>query len=89
MATEFQVHSAGIVQATESNISMMSLTIPRLTAKQLRRVESDNTSKLLHYTGLKKVLPPKVSSPDNSGANYADLKAQHDSLVAAKEKDTK
>ncbi|KAH3748409.1 hypothetical protein DPMN_182854 [Dreissena polymorpha] len=71
MATEFQVHPAGLVQSTESNNSMMSLTTPRLTAKQSRRVESDNTWKLLHYTGPKKVLPPKVPSLDKNGANYA------------------
>ncbi|KAH3886193.1 hypothetical protein DPMN_010194 [Dreissena polymorpha] len=80
MATEFQVHPAGIVQTTESNNSMMSLTIQRLTAKQLRHVESYNTLKLLHYTGPKKVLLPKVPSSDNSVENYADLKEQHDDL---------
>ena len=84
MATEFQMHPAGIIETGSSQPGISTLTIPRLTPKQVKSVNS-RAIPLIHYTGLKKVLPPAISK--NIGISYDEVCARQISLEAAQKKD--
>ena len=86
MATEFQVHPAGIIEPGTAQLPGIStLVIPRLTAKQYKSVDDTRAIPLMHYTGPKKVPPPTVKPVSIS---FTEVCAQHSSLTAAQEKDT-
>ena len=86
MATEFQIHPAGIIEPGTAMLPGIStLVIPRLTAKQYKSVDDTRAIPLMHYTGAKKVIPPEVRT---ASISYADVCAQKSSLVTAQEKDT-
>ena len=87
MATEFQMHPAGIIECGSANPGISTLTIPRITIKQSKSVDITNAVPLLHYTGPKKVIPPAMPTR-TTGVSYTDVCAQQASLVAAQDKDT-
>ena len=61
MATEFQMHPAGIIETGNSQPGISTTMIPRLTPKQVKSVNNSRAVPLIHYTGPKKVLPPAIS----------------------------
>ena len=86
MATEFQVHPAGIIQPDTAQLPGLStLVIPRLTAKQYKSLDDTRAIPLMHYTGPRKVSPPTV---ETFSISCIDVCAQNSSLEAAQEKDT-
>ncbi len=85
MATEFQMHPAGIINgSTEPGIS--TLIFPRLTSVQAKSVGKNRAIQLVHYTGPKKAKPPAI--PTHAGISYTEVCAWQASLVAAQEADT-
>ena len=85
MATEFQMHPAGIIETGSSQPGISTLTIPRLTLKQVKSVNNSRANPLIHYTGPKKVLPPAISK--NIEISYDEVCARQNSLEAAQNKD--
>ena len=87
MATEFQVHPAGIIEPALVQLPGIStLVIPRLTTKQCKSNDDTRSVPLitaLHWT--KKGVP---TCSENS-ITYAKVCAQHSIVVSAQEKDTK
>ena len=70
MATEFQIHPAGIINGnTQPGIS--TVIIPRLTSKQAKSVGKNRATPLIHCTGPKKVIPPAV--PTANGISYNEV----------------
>jgi len=88
MATEFQMHPAGIIENGSAQPGMSTLLIPRLTSKQAKSAGKNRDIPLIHYTGPKKVMPPRVPVDKNDGISYTELCARQASLVSAQEKDT-
>ena len=85
MATEFQVHPTGIIEPALAQLPGIStLVIPRLTTKQYKSNDDTRAVPLMHYTGPKRVSPPVKTV----SITYAEVCAQHSSLVSAQEKDT-
>ena len=68
-----------------SQPSISTLTIPRLTPKQVKSVNNSRVISLIHYTGPKKVLPSAISK--NIEISYDEVCAQQISLEAAQKKD--
>ena len=60
MATEFQMHPAGIVEAGGVHPGISSLVFLRLTAKQAKSVGKGKAIPLMHYTGPKKIIPLEI-----------------------------
>ena len=86
MATEFQVHPAGMIEPALVQLPGIStLVIPRLTAEQFKSNDDTRAVPLMHYTGSQRVSPPAVKTVS---IIYAEVCAQHSSLVSAQEKDT-
>ena len=85
MATEFQMHPAGIIETGSAQLG--ALIIPRLTAKQSKTVGNARAILLMHYTGPKKVTHPAVTR-QNIGLSFAEVCARRNSLETAQEKDT-
>ena len=85
MATEFQMHPAGIIETGSSQTGISTLMIPRLTPKQVKSVNNIREIQLIHYTGPKKVLPPAISK--NIEISYDEVCARQISLEAAQKKD--
>ncbi|MCG7883058.1 MAG: hypothetical protein JAY96_15870 [Candidatus Thiodiazotropha endolucinida] len=86
MATEFQIHPAGIIEPGTAQLPGIStLVIPRLTSKQYKSSGDTRAIPLMHYTGPKKVIPPAVQPVSIS---YTDVCSQATSLTTAQEKDT-
>ena len=86
MATEFQVHPAGIIQPGTAQLPGLStLVIRRLTAKQYKSLDDTRAIPLMHYTEPRKVSPPAV---ETFSISYTDVCAQNASLEAAQEKNT-
>ena len=81
MATEFQMHPAGIIETGSSQPGISTLTIPRLTPKQVKSVNNSRAIPLIHYTGPKKVQSPKTLK--------SEVCARQISLEAAQKKDVK
>ena len=77
MATEFQMHPAGIIETGGANLGFSSLAVPRFTRKETKSVGENRAISIQHYTGPKKVLPPAVHSAKNIGLSYADLKERY------------
>ena len=90
MATEFQMHPAGIIETGRAHTGISTLIIPRLTSKQAKSASNNRAIPLMHYTGPKKVIPPAVSRCNTSttGINYTEVCARQASLAVAQEKDT-
>ena len=88
MATEFQMHPAGIIETGCANLGFSSLAVPRLTRKEAKSVGENRAILIQHYTGPKKVLPPAVHTAKNISLSYADLLARQVSLTLAQKKDT-
>lgn len=85
MATEFQVHPAGIIESgTAQQPGVDTILIPRLTAKQLKNTGGTTAITLMHYNGPKRVLPPAVPV---ASISYHDVCAQTTSLTSAQQKD--
>ena len=81
LATEFQVHPAGIIEPGTAQLPGIStLVIPRLTAKQYKSVDDTRAIPLMHYTGPKKVPPPTVK---NVSISYTEVCVQNSSLTTA------
>lgn len=87
MATEFQMHPAGIINVNTRRPGISTAIIPRLTSKQAKSVGQNRAIPLMHYTGPKKVIPPAVPT-GGTGVSYTDVCAWQSSLVAAQERDT-
>ena len=88
MATEFQLHPAGIIETScDVNSEMSALTIPRLTAKETKNVGKNRAVKIIHHAGPKKVSPPPAVN--RTGTSYSRISAQYSSLLVAQEKDMK
>ena len=87
MATEFQMHPAGIIESGSAQSGISTLTIPRLTSKLAKSVGCNRAIPLLHYTGPKKVVPPATSIRKTTGISYTEACARQISLEAAQEKD--
>ena len=85
MATEFQMHPAGIIETGSSQPGISTIMIPRLTPKQVKSVNNSRAVPLIHYTGPKKVLPPAISK--NIEISYDEVCARQISLEAAQKKD--
>ena len=85
MATEFQMHPAGIIETGNSQPGISTIMIPRLTPKQVKSVNNSRAVPLIHYTGPKKVLPPAISK--NIEISYDEVCARQISLEAALKKD--
>ena len=88
MATEFQKHPAGIIEADSAQPGISTLVLPRLTLNQAKTVGKNRAIPLMHYSGPKKVMPPAVPSSKNTGISYAEVCSRRAGLVAAQEKDT-
>ncbi len=73
MATEFQMHPAGIIESGSAQSGISTLTIPRLTYKLAKSVGCNRAIPLLHYTGPKKVVPPAASIRRNTGISYTGM----------------
>ena len=88
MATEFQMHPAGIINSsTQPGIS--TLKFPRLTSIQAKSVGKNRAIQLVHYTGPKQVKPPAIPTHKmHAGINYTDACARQASLMAAEQADT-
>lgn len=86
MATEFQMHPAGIIETGGSQPDISSLIIPRLTSKEAKSVGTNRSIPLLHYAGPKKVMPPAIATR-TTGLSYNELCARETSLDAAHVKD--
>ena len=87
MATEFQMHPAGIINGnTQPDIS--TAIIPRLTSKQAKSVGKNRAIPIIHYTGPKKVMPPAVPTRNITRISYTEVCARQASLIAAQERDT-
>ena len=84
MATEFQMHPAGIIETGSSQPGISTIMIPRLTPKQVKSVNNSRAVPLIHYTGPKKVLPPAISK--NIEISYDEVCARQISLEAAQKK---
>jgi len=86
MATEFQMHPAGIINGnTQPGIS--TAIIPRLTSQQAKSVGKNRAIPIIHYTGPKKVMPTAVPTRNITGISYTEVCARQASLLAAQEKD--
>ena len=72
MATEFQMHPAGIINGnTQPGIS--TAIIPRLTSKQAKSVGKNRAIPIIHYTGPKEVMPPAVPTRNITGISYTEV----------------
>ncbi len=88
MATEFQMHPAGIIETGNIQPGIRTFIIPRLMSKKAISVGNNSGIPLMHYTGPKKVRPPMVPTVQTTGSCYKDVCARLASLVTANEKDT-
>lgn len=86
MATEFQMHPAGIVESGRSQHMLSTLTIPRLTSKETKSVGTNRSIPLVHYARPKKVMSPVIATR-TTGLNYTELNVQQTSLHTAHMKD--
>ena len=86
MATEFQMHPAGIINSS-GKPEMGTLIFPRLTSQQAKSVGKNRAVPLMHYTGPKKVNPPATPTQKTSGISYTEACARQTSLLAAQEAD--
>lgn len=86
MATEFQMHPAGIVESARSQPKLSSLIIPRLPSKEAKSVGTNRSIPLIHYVGPKKMMPPVIATRI-TGLSYIELNAQQTSLCIAHMKD--
>lgn len=86
MATEFQLHPAGIVEAQSAHHGFNELTIPRIANQKTKSDGRDKVLPLLHYTGPKKILPPEIPR-QATGISYAEVCARKTSLLTAQAKD--
>lgn len=86
MATEFQVHPAGVIETGTSHSGISTLVIPCLTSKEGKSVGTNRSIPLVHYVGPKKVMPPAIATK-KTGLSYTELRAQQTSLLAANMKD--
>ena len=80
MATEFQMHPAGIINgSTQPRIS--TLIFPRLTSQQTKSVGKNRAITLIHYTDPKKVKPPAKPTQKTAEISYTEACARQESLM--------
>ena len=71
MATEFQVHPAGIIQPGNAQLpGLNTLVISRFNAKQYKSLDDTRAIPIMHYTGQRKVSSTAV---ETSNISYTDL----------------
>ena len=87
MATEFQMHPAGIIETGNTQPGVSTLIIPCLASKQAKSVGNSKAVTIVHYTGPKKVTPPAVPTDKTTGISLKEIRARQASLVAAQEND--
>ena len=86
MATEFQMHLAGIIECGTTQHGISIHTIPRLTSKQAKYVGNNRAVPLMHYTSTKKVIPTVIPT-HTTGISYTEACARQTSLLAAQDED--
>ena len=69
MATEFQKHPAGIIEADSAQPGISTLVLPRLTLNQAKTVGKIRAVPLMHYSGPKKVMPQQFLPARTPGSS--------------------
>ena len=86
MATEFQMHPAGIIETGSSQPGISTLIMPHLSSEDAKSVGNNRAIPLVHYAGPKKVMPPPIATR-MAGPSYTEICAQQASLLASQMKD--